>query len=98
MITLLVKPLIPEADLVSQSAPFWILQQPKIRPFDTTDDLSIGRIIDKYKNHPDIITVKQFCKENFLFSFQFLERDFVLNKKRSLDATKSAQEIDKIIK
>lgn len=37
------------------------------QPFDNTDDLSVDRIIDKYKNHSNIITVKQFCKENFLF-------------------------------
>ena len=37
------------------------------QPFDNTDDLSVDRIIDKYKNHSNIITVKQFCEENFLF-------------------------------
>ena len=66
------------------------------QPFDNTDNLSVDRITDKYKNHSNIITVKQFCKENFC-SFQFVEKNFVLNKKRSLNVTKSAQEIDKII-
>lgn len=55
-------------------------------------------IIDKYKTHPIIILIKQFCKDDFSFCFQFVEMDGILNKIRSLDATKCTQETDILTK
>ena len=43
-----------------------------------------------------LLPLNNFVKKIFC-SFQFVEKNFVLNKKRSLNVTKSAQEIDKII-
>ena len=62
--------------------------------FDTTDNLSIDMIVGNYKNHRSIIAIKQICKDDFFFSFQFVERDDKLNKMRSINATRSAQESD----
>ena len=58
-------------------------------------------IIDKYKNHPRTIAIKQFCENNFSFCFQFVKKNDIFNEIRSLNATKSSQESDiltKIIK
>lgn len=47
-------------------------------------------IIDKYKNHPRIIAIKQFCADNFSFSFQLVKKNDIFNEIRSLNATKSS--------
>ena len=39
-------------------------------------------------------SIKQFCKDDFSFSLQFVERGIILNEIRSLNATKSAQKSD----
>ena len=70
----------------------------KISPYQDTDfaigldpvvgDDPINFILEKYKNHPSIIAIKNFCHENFFFNFETIKRDDILKKIESLDVSK----------
>ena len=70
-----------------------------IDPFVGEDP--ILHILGKYKNHPSIIAIKNFCHENKTFNFEAIKREDVLKKIKSLDRSKTSQNGDvpnKIIK
>ena len=57
--------------------------------------------MEKYKNHPSNIAIKNFCHENKSFNFQTIKRDDVLKQNQSLDISKTSRNGDvptKIIK
>ena len=64
-------------------------------------DDPITYILEKYKNHPSIIAIKNFCHESKTFNFETMKREDVLEKIKSLDRSKTFQNGDvptKIIK
>ena len=70
-----------------------------IDPFVGDDPITF--ILEKYKNYPSIIAIKNFCRENKTFNFETIKRDNVLKKIKSLDRSKTSQNGDvstKIIK
>ena len=78
-----------------------IVSNLKIPPYQDTDfargidpvvgDDPITFIMEKYKNHPSIITIKNFCHENDSFSFETIKRDDVFKKIKYLDTSKTSQ-------
>ena len=57
--------------------------------------------MEKYKNHPSIIAIKNFYRENKSFNFKTIKQDDVLKNIKSLDISKTSQNGDvpmKIIK
>ena len=54
--------------------------------------------MEKYKKHPRIIAIKNFCHENKSFNFETIKRDDVLKKIKSLDISKTSQNGDVPIK
>ena len=50
-----------------------------IDPFAADDTTTC--ILEKYKNHPSIIAIQNFCHENKTFNFETIKRDDVLKKK-----------------
>ena len=70
-----------------------------IEPFVGDDPITF--ILEKYKNHPSIIAIKNICHENKTFNFETIKRGDVLKKIKSLDCSKTSQNGDvptKIIK
>ena len=60
-----------------------------IDPFAADDATTC--ILEKYKNHPSIIAIQNFCHENKTFNFETIKRDDVLKKNKSLDRSKTSQ-------
>ena len=70
-----------------------------IDPFVGDDPITFT--LEKYKNHPSIIAIKDFCHENKTLNFETVKRDNVLKKIKSLDRSKTSENGDvptKIIK
>ena len=62
---------------------------------------TVLKAIVKYRYHPSIKAIQAVAKSNYLFSFNEINREEVLNEINSLDITKAAQDTDvptKIIK
>ena len=63
----------------------YIVSNLKIPPYQDTDfargidrvvgDDQITFIMEKYKNHPSIIAIKNFCRENKSFNFETTKRE-----------------------
>ena len=60
-----------------------------IDPFVGNDPITF--ILEKYKNHPSIIAIKNFCHENKTFNFETIKRDDVLKKKKILRQIQNCQ-------
>ena len=56
-------------------------------------DDPITYILEKYKNHPSIIAIKNFCHENKTFNFETIKRDDVLKKKKFLGRSKTVKTV-----
>ena len=65
--------------------------------FDTnfieTADL-ISNCIEKFKNHPSIIQIKEKNRPKNVFSFSAITKDDILSKVKNLDASKTYKQTD----
>ena len=79
------------------------LEIPKYKVTELNNGITdpVLKAIEKYKDHPSIISIKKRCKGNSSFSFENLDRNYLHNEISKLNANKSCQENDiptKIIK
>ena len=54
----------------------------------------ISKVIEKCRNHPSILTIRELCKNNPQISFRCVDKGEVLKETLNLDASKVHQDLD----
>ena len=81
---------------------FWIIsfqnlktpQYKEQNPISASITDPVVRVIAKYCTHPSIIAIKENCNSSTPFNFSFVDKEDILEERKSLKSNKATQNTD----